>query len=90
MVWTAPPDAVTTTLRYADAFITGANWAGASLISDTLPGTTGTFTAVVPYSGGVVYFALKTQNSEGDPSALSNNAFWPSLDVFLPLVIKSG
>jgi len=90
LVWTAPPDAVTTTLRYADAFITGANWAGASLISDTLPGATDTFTAVVPYSGGMVYFALKTQNSEGDPSALSNNAFWPSLDVFLPLVMKSG
>jgi hypothetical protein len=90
LVWTAPPDAVTTTLRYSGAFITESNWAGASLISDTLPGGTETFTAVVPYSGGTVYFALKTQNAEGDPSGLSNNAFWPSWDIFLPLVIKGN
>ncbi len=90
LVWTAPPDAVTTTLRCSGAFITESNWAGASLISDTLPGGTETFTAVVPYSGGPVYFALKTQNAEGDPSGLSNNAFWPSWDIFLPLVIKGN
>jgi hypothetical protein len=40
----------------------------------------------VPYSGGTVYFALKSQNAQGEFSILSNNAFWPGWDVYLPLV----
>jgi hypothetical protein len=90
LVWTAPPDAVTTTLRYSDAFITESNWASAPLFADTLPGGTETFTATVPYGGGTIYFALKSQNGEGDWSDVSNNAFWPSRAIFLPLVTKSG
>ena len=90
LVWTAPPDAVTITLRYSDAFITESNWASIPLITDTLPGGTETFTATVPYGGDTIYFALKSQNGEGDWSDVSNNAFWPSQAIFLPLVTKSG
>ena len=84
--WTAPADAVTYTLRYSPALITDANWAGASLLTDTLPGSANTHTANASYSGGTLYFALKAQNTEGAFSIISNNAFWPRRDIFLPLV----
>jgi hypothetical protein len=86
--WTAPADAVTTTLRYNDTSITEANWASASLLTDTLSGSAETYTAMVPYDGSTVYFALRSQNAGGDWSVLSNNAFWPHLDVWLPLILK--
>ncbi len=86
--WTPPLNAITTTLRYSAAPITQANWAGAALLTDSLPGTQGTFTAALPYTAGTVYFALKTQGEQGEWSGLSNNAVWPHLDVYLPLVMK--
>jgi hypothetical protein len=85
--WTAPSDAVTATLRYLDTFITKANWDGALSLDDALPGSTEVYTAVVPYSSGTIYFALKTQGV-GGTSNLSNNAFWPYLDVYVPLLLK--
>ncbi len=86
--WTTPTEAVTTTLRYTDTLITEVNWAGASLLTDTLSGSADTFTAKVPYNNNTVYFALKWQNAGGDWSALSYNAFWPHFDVWLPLILK--
>ena len=86
--WTAPTNAVTYTLRYSGTLISEANWAGATLLTDTLPGSTETYTATVPYASGIVYFALKSQNAEGDWSSLSNNAFWPHFDVYLPLILR--
>jgi len=87
--WTPPTHAVTTALRYAAALISDATWdAATSLVEATLGGT-GAFTATIPYAGGTRYFALKTQNAVGDWSALSNNAFWPSTSVYLPLVLRS-
>jgi hypothetical protein len=86
--WTAPADAVTTTLRYSSTLIIEVNWAAASLITDTLSGSAETYVATAPYGGDTVYFALKSQNAEGAWSAVSNNAFWPHRDVFLPLVTK--
>jgi hypothetical protein len=85
--WTAPPDAVTATLRYSGDLITAANWDSALLLTDTLPGSAEVYTAVVPYGGGTTYFALKTEGA-GGLSNVSNNAFWPHLDVYLPLVLK--
>jgi hypothetical protein len=86
--WTAPAGAITTTLRYSGTFITEANWLGAGLITDTLPGGIETFAATIPYAGNTRYFALKTQNAAGDWSQLSNTAFWPSWDIYLPVVTK--
>jgi len=88
--WTVPTNAVTCTLRYSGTLISEDNWAGATLLTDTLPGSTETYTATVPYDSGIVYFALKSQNASGDWSALSNNAFWPHLDVYLPLVMRNS
>ncbi len=84
--WTAPGNAITDTLRYSAALITEANWASATLLTNTLPGAANTFTATVPYTGGTLYFALKSQGADGAYSALSNNAFWPHHDLYLPLV----
>jgi hypothetical protein len=86
--WTAPADAVTTTLRYSGTLIAEDNWASASLLTDALSGSAETFPAAVPYDGNTVYFALKSQNAGGVWSALSNNAFWPHLDLYLPLVLR--
>jgi hypothetical protein len=86
--WTAPTDAATTTLRYANALITTeTDWDSATPLA-SLSGTAETYTAVVPYSSGTVYFALKTQNAGGDWSSLSNNAFWPQRNVYLPLICR--
>jgi hypothetical protein len=43
----------------------------------------------VPYSGGIIYFALAYWNNCGEESFVSNNAFWPRSDVYLPLVMRS-
>ena len=87
--WTAPTDALTTTLRYSDAPITADNWFSATLLTNTLPGSAATYAAVIPYSGGTVYFAHTSQNHGGE-SDLSNNAFWPQFDTYLPLILKES
>ncbi len=89
LTWTSPTEAVTATLRYSDTFIGADNWAGAALLTNTLPGGTGIFTAVLHYGGGHVYFAHRWQNTAGVWSGLSNNAFWPASHVYLPLVSRN-
>jgi hypothetical protein len=86
--WTAPTSAVTTTVRYAYAPLTEDTWDSAAVITDTLPGSTDMLTAGLAYSGGVVYFALKSQTANGGWTALSNNAFWPHQDVYLPVISR--
>ncbi len=88
MRWTAPANAITITLRYSGTRITESNWASALLLTGTLAGAAQTYTATVSYTSGTAYFALKVQNAAGGWSALSNNAFWPYRDTFLPIVMK--
>ena len=83
--WTAPTNAVTITLRYSATLITEANWASAALFGSWV-GSTNAYTGTLLYTGGAVYWALKSQNADGAGSALSNNAFWPHFDVYLPVV----
>ncbi|MFZ5915545.1 MAG: hypothetical protein ACOYZ7_01255 [Chloroflexota bacterium] len=87
--WTAPSEAVTATLRFSGSPISEANWSLAAPLTDTLPGSAGAYTATVAYGGGTVYFAHKSHNA-GGWSALSNNAFWPHQDIYLPLVLKES
>jgi hypothetical protein len=85
--WTPPVDAVTTTLRYSSSLITIYNWSNASLLTDTYPGSAEMYSAVVPYTSGTAYFALKTHGgTEAGWSELSNNAFWPSQQIYLPVI----
>jgi PKD repeat protein len=88
--WTPVTPAVTTTLRYSLAVIDEVNWAAANLIIDTLPGSASSYTAVLPYSGQTIYFALKSQNAAGAWLGLSNLAFWPRFDLYLPLALRQG
>ncbi len=88
--WTASAGAVTITLRYSGTLVTEANWNSATLLTNMLPGSAAIYTATLPYTSGTVYFALKSQNAQGDWSALSNNAFWPHQDVLLPLVLHAN
>jgi hypothetical protein len=87
LAWSSPADAITATLRYSETLIAESNWDSATLLTDTLPADIELYTAVVPYAGETVYFALKTQGAGGQ-SDLSNNAFWPSISVCLPLVLR--
>lgn len=90
--WTAPDTAVTYTLRSSDTPLTTANWSSAPLVTVPFtasePGSSEWLTTPVDYTGGTLYLALKCQNAEGIWSALSNNAFWPHFDVYLPLMVK--
>jgi hypothetical protein len=98
--WTAPVNAITYTMRYSGTLISGDDWANAVTVTvpftASAPGSTEWLTAPVPYTGGpsagsghsTVYFALKSQNAEGVWSGLSNNAFWPHFDVYLPAVLR--
>ena len=81
--WTLPANSMTITLRYLDAPITEANWSTAPILTGTLPGAQTSYAATTPYSGALVYYALKSQNDTGW-SALSNNAFWPQRHVYVP------
>ncbi len=87
LAWSPPVAADTIALRYRDALIDETTWPAAVPVSDTLPGGTAAFTAMVPFSGNPVYFALKSYSAGGGWSALSNNAFWPRWPLFLPIVI---
>lgn len=84
--WTPPTTAMTQTLRYSNAPITEANWAAATLLAGSLNGQQNSYIASVPYTSGTVYFAIKVQNAQGEWASPSNNAFWPSIDVYLPLI----
>ena len=86
--WTPPVNAVTTALRYAEAPITEVTWDSAMFLEEALAGSTESYAATLAYTNGTRYFALKAQNSEGAWSALSNNAFWPMVSVYLPLVLR--
>ncbi len=91
--WTAPMAAVTYTLRSSDTLVTTINWDHAPIVTvpftASTPGSIKWLTTSVNYTGRTLYFALKSQNSMGDWSELSNNAFWPHSDVYLPLITKS-
>jgi hypothetical protein len=95
--WTGPSGAVSGamsyTLRYAEAPLDAENWAGAQPIPvpfAATPGAAETLTAALPCTGGTnqptLYFALTTHDTAGRTSTLSNNAFWPRQDLFIPLV----
>jgi hypothetical protein len=90
--WTAPAAAITYTMRNSDALLTAANWDDAPIIivpfTASAPGSSEWLTTSVDYAGGILHFALKAQNSAGFWSGLSNNAFWPHLDLYLPLVMR--
>ena len=87
LTWTPSEDAVTTTLRYNSARITEENWEATTLLTDALNGSASMFTAVISQSDPV-YFAHRWQNAVGAWSGLSNNAFWPSFPLYLPLVLR--
>jgi hypothetical protein len=82
--WTPLSSAITTTLRYLNNPITDNNWNSAVTLTSNV--ISNSYIAVVLYSSGVRYFALKSQDATGTWSGLSNNAFWPFYPIFLPLI----
>jgi parallel beta-helix repeat protein len=88
--WIKSSNVTTYTLRYSSTLVTDENWASATVITDSLSETADTYTAVVPYSGGNVFFALKYWTACGDESPVSGNVFWPSKKVYLPLVLRNA
>jgi hypothetical protein len=90
LIWQPPADVVTYTLYYASIPITDGNWNEATELVNGIAGSTTAYTASVPYGGGYVYFASKYWDTCGIASLLSGNAFWPHLDVYLPLMFKGN
>ncbi len=88
LVWTPPADAVTTTLRYATAPITAANWEEATLLATGLAGELNTYTASLHLNAPIYFFAVRTQNAAGLWSPLSNTEFWPRHESYLPLIYR--
>jgi len=88
--WTVPTTAVTSTIRTSTSPITAANWDAATPFATDLADNIVTFTGTVAYGGGTRYFAHKSQSVTGDWSPLSNNAFWPSEDIFLPTILNEN
>jgi hypothetical protein len=86
--WSPPTGAISQTLRYATDPITESNWESATLLTDILSGSAEEHQALIPYIGGTLYFAQKGFNEEGGWSALSNNAFWPSNEIYIPVVSR--
>lgn len=90
--WTAPINAVTYTLRYSSSVIGAGNWNNALDVAvpftAAIPGTPESVDVAMPYSGGITYLAIRSQNAAGVYSDLSNNAFWPYHNVYLPLTRK--
>jgi hypothetical protein len=91
LVWTGPANAITYTLRYSGTRITEGDWQETFPIAvpfTATPGSAELFPTALPYTAGILYFALKSQGATGSWSDLSNLAFWPASDVFVPLVYK--
>ncbi len=84
--WSEPPGAAAVDLRYAPSPINASNWSGAQKVPGMVSAGMGSYTATVPFTGDPVFFALKLQNSEGEWSAVSNNAFWPARLLYMPLL----
>jgi hypothetical protein len=84
--WTPPAATVTTTLRYDGERITEASWLNAPVLGGELPPGTDSYTAHLPSPLGTVFFALKTHSEAGIESRLSNNAFWPEIRTWMPLI----
>jgi hypothetical protein len=84
--WSPPIGAESQTLRYSSNPITESNWESATLLTDALCGCAGEYQALIPYASGRLYFAQKGYSAAAGWSGLSNNAFWPSFDIYLPQV----
>jgi hypothetical protein len=87
LTWTPPADAVTTTIRFTYTHITERNWPSAYLLIAYLPGEIDSYIADIAYDIDPFYVALKTQDFDGDWSALSNVVYWPRQLVCLPLLL---
>jgi hypothetical protein len=86
--WTPPSQASLINLRDSNAPVADSNWDSAGPMSGDLPGGTGTFTATIPYSSGSLFFALRYQDTGGEWSPVSNNAFWPQKRLYLPHLLR--
>lgn len=93
--WTAPgrvghsSTAVDYQMRYSDQLIAEKTWDSALPIHVPFdPSSPGTREQLVvndlDLSGGTIYFALRTTDINDNWSDLSNSAFYPSLDVYVP------
>jgi parallel beta-helix repeat protein len=88
LAWSAPENAITYTLCISSSPIDAENWTSATILSDSIPGSTTMYTATVPWSDGTAFFALKWYAC-GDESSVSRNTFWPRWDLYLPAVFKN-
>lgn len=88
LAWSTPADAEQVMIRYATTPLTEANWSSAPLLAEVQSGEAQSVSGQIMYTSGVLYFGLKTQNTQGEWSELSNVTYWPAWGFYLPLVKK--
>jgi len=92
--WTAPIGAVAYALRSNEKRISTDNWDSCTVIplslSPSPPGTREQVTVPVYQAGEIVYIVLRVQTEDETWSEVSNNAFWPQITVYLPIVVRQG
>ena len=86
--WSTPSGAESQTIRYSSNRISESNWDSAALLTDSLCGCAEEYQALVPYNGGTLYFSQRSYNTAGGWSGVSNNAFWPVHDIYLPTILR--
>ena len=87
LTWSPPTGAVTNSLRYSGTRLTASNWASAAPLAAALPGDAGSYTASIPYSGGITYFGHRSQDAAGQWSDVAGT-FWPARRLYLPLLAR--
>jgi len=85
--WQASSNAVTYALRYSTNAINAGNWNAATELASGLPGTTTSYDASVPYTGGYIYFGLRYRDGCGQDSPIALT-FYPRQEVYMPYVSR--
>lgn len=86
LTWTESSRSISTEIRWSTQPIQSGTWQAAQLLVSNLPAGSEQYTAAIPYSESTLYIALRAKNIEDEWSELSNLAFWPSEDTFLPVI----
>jgi hypothetical protein len=89
LTWVPLVETVTSTLYYSSTHFAESHLGAAQVLTDSLPASVIAYTVTLPYTGGATsFFGLRSRLDGGTWSALSNVAFCPRQEEYLPLVRK--
>ncbi len=86
LTWTESSRSISTEIRWNTQPINAGNWESSPILVSSLPVGSEQYAGNLPYTSGTLYIALRAKNIEDEWSDLSNLAFWPSLELYLPAI----